>query len=397
MKSIYWLRSDLRTQDNAALLKCLEMSPEAVVVFAETRSSLKTGTLRRRFVDQALQDLRPKLEALGLTFLRTEKSFLEFISELKDPSRCTTLFFTKEFAWDERMEERSVIEFCQEQDVQIFTFDQATLIAEVNLPFALKDLPFFFTDFRKKVESNLYVCPLLPPPPDCTNTTPLKERGLVGGEGPGLARLTHYLWETDAIQTYKETRNGMIRFDDSTKLSPWLSTGCVSPRTVYDELKRYEAEVTANDSTYWLLFELLWRDYFKFFSRKYGSKLFRPSGLRLGSSPNGHDILSFESWCEGKTRDPFVNANMKELNRTGWMSNRGRQNVASYLIHDLGIDWTWGADYFERKLIDYDPDSNWGNWLYHSGRGSDPRARKFNTSFQAETYDPLGEYQRRWV
>ena len=87
---------------------------------------------------------------------------------------------------------------------------------------------------------------------------------------------------------------------------------------------------------------------------------------------------------------------MNELNSTGWMSNRGRQNVASYLIHDLGLNWTWGASYFEKKLIDYDPDVNWGNWLYLSGRGSDPRARKFNTQKQAMTYDPNGEYQKRW-
>jgi deoxyribodipyrimidine photo-lyase len=87
---------------------------------------------------------------------------------------------------------------------------------------------------------------------------------------------------------------------------------------------------------------------------------------------------------------------MNELNQTGWMSNRGRQNVASYLIHDLGVNWTWGAAYFEEMLIDYDPDSNWGNWLYLSGRGSDPRARKFNTALQAETYDPDFRYRTLW-
>jgi deoxyribodipyrimidine photo-lyase len=79
------------------------------------------------------------------------------------------------------------------------------------------------------------------------------------------------------------------------------------------------------------------------------------------------------------------------------MSNRGRQNVASFLMHDLKLPWTWGARYFEEKLIDYDPDLNWGNWLYFSGYGSDPRSRKFNIKSQAETYDPAGEYRRKWL
>lgn len=215
-------------------------------------------------------------------------------------------------------------------------------------------------------------------------------------ENKGSARLNHYLWKTHAIQNYKETRNGMIRFDDSSKLSPWLNVGNLSPRTVYFELKRYEAQVCENESTYWLLFELLWRDYFKFFSLKFGQKIFLTSGLSLGVSPNQKDLATFHSWCEGKTPDAFINANMNELNQTGWMSNRGRQNVASYLIHDLGLNWTWGAEYFEKKLFDYDPDLNWGNWLYLSGRGSDPRARKFNTLKQAETYDPQGKYRQIW-
>ena len=87
---------------------------------------------------------------------------------------------------------------------------------------------------------------------------------------------------------------------------------------------------------------------------------------------------------------------MKELLATGFMSNRGRQNVASFLIHNLNLPWTWGAAFFEEQLIDYDPDINWGNWLYLSGKGTDPRARVFNIKKQANDYDHLGEYQKKW-
>ena len=106
----------------------------------------------------------------------------------------------------------------------------------------------------------------------------------------------------------------------------------------------------------------------------------------------------FLEWTEGRTHSDFVNANMKELNQTGFMSNRGRQNVASYLIHNLGIDWRMGAGYFEQHLIDYDPASNWGNWAYIAGVGNDPRPfRKFNLEKQAQNYDGEGLYRSLWL
>jgi deoxyribodipyrimidine photo-lyase len=88
---------------------------------------------------------------------------------------------------------------------------------------------------------------------------------------------------------------------------------------------------------------------------------------------------------------------MLELAQTGFMSNRGRQNVASYLVHDLNIDWRWGAAYFESQLIDNDFTSNWGNWMYVAGVGNDPRFRKFNTKLQADRYDAENQYRKMWL
>ena len=102
-------------------------------------------------------------------------------------------------------------------------------------------------------------------------------------------------------------------------------------------------------------------------------------------------------WAEGETYEPFVNANMLELKHTGWMSNRGRQNVASYFAKNLLLDWRMGAAYFEALLLDYDVHSNYGNWMYVAGVGNDPRDRKFNVQFQAERYDPKGAFQKLWL
>lgn len=105
----------------------------------------------------------------------------------------------------------------------------------------------------------------------------------------------------------------------------------------------------------------------------------------------------FERWAEGRTDEEFVNANMKELLQTGFMSNRGRQNVASYLVHDMGIDWRMGASFFEHYLLDHDPASNYGNWIYVSGVGNDPREnRKFNIKKQQSMYDGEGRFVKRW-
>jgi deoxyribodipyrimidine photo-lyase len=394
MNGIYWVRSDLRLFDNDALSACLtagDSDPrrEIIFVFPQTKSLGRAGPLRLKFIEECRSEYRRELLSQGFKVLTTDQLFSEFIASDQSHLSIDRLYFNREYAWEERQEEFQVERFCREHQIEIHGFDAGTLIARNDLPFSLDDMPFVFTDYRKKVEANLRIKSSVLGPHFGGKGTNL--------ENKGLARLRHYLWGSDAVRTYKQTRNGMVRYDDSSKLSPWLNTGVLSARTVYQELKKYEAEVCKNDSTYWLFFELLWRDYFKFFSLKFGPRIFLAEGLRPGTSPNRKDSEVFQAWCEGRTADEFVNANMNELNETGWMSNRGRQNVASYLIHDLGVNWTWGAGYFERMLIDYDPDLNWGNWLYLSGRGSDPRARRFDTTAQAKMYDPDFSYRKLWA
>ena len=177
-----------------------------------------------------------------------------------------------------------------------------------------------------------------------------------------------------------------------------MAHGCISPRSIYHELKRYERERKKNVSTYWLVFELIWRDYFRFVCLKYGRKVFYRGGIKDLDREYSNDLELFEKWKNGETGQSFVDANMKELKLTGFMSNRGRQNVASFLVKDLNIDWRWGAAWFEHMLTDYDVCSNWGNWMYVAGVGNDPREnRYFNVPNQAEKYDPKGEFVQHWL
>jgi len=178
-----------------------------------------------------------------------------------------------------------------------------------------------------------------------------------------------------------------------------LALGCLSPKKIYHEIKRYEEQFGANDSTYWLVFELMWRDYFRLVMEKHPKNFFMQNGIQNNVKWNlKHSVLDLENWKNGKTQNDFVNANMLELKYTGFMSNRGRQNVASYLIHDLKLDWRLGAAYFEEMLIDYDVSSNWCNWAYIAGVGNDPRnGRAFNLDKQVKTYDPESKYRKLWL
>jgi len=222
-----------------------------------------------------------------------------------------------------------------------------------------------------------------------------------GGETTALNRLKYYTHDTGLVRTYLDTRNGMLGGDYSTKLSAWLSHGCISPRRVYWEIERFKAQHDMNGqeqkSCYWVVFELTWRDYFKFLFIRQGNALFWHNGLLEENQVKWtDDDVMFEAWKNGVTGWPLVDANMRELNHTGFMSNRGRQNVASYLCLDLNIDWRRGADYFERMLIDHDVCSNYGNWVGAAGC-TGGRINRFNIAKQSKQYDPDGEYIRAWV
>jgi len=297
-----------------------------------------------------------------------------------------------------------------------------------DLPFRkdLRDLPDTFTPFKDRVERTCQVRVPLPRPQkgalplsDAAREAasedaptwadlPYDERvqepaedsrsafKLQGGESAAQRRLKHYLWDSNCVAKYFDTRNRMLGEDYSTKLAAHLAHGCISPRRIYHEIKRYEKERTANKSTYWVLFELTWRDFYRFFTVKHGNRVFHSGGTVGARSSWSQDPEALKRWKEGRTGWPLVDANMRELAATGFMSNRGRQNVASFLALDLGLDWRAGADHFESFLVDYDVSSNWGNWVAAAGL-TGGRVNKFNVTKQGFDYDAEGEYARTWI
>ena len=394
-KVIHWFRNDQRTTDHEVIsiyqtcksMRCFYILDEKYDQLHPLGFPL-IDDKRKSFLDESIQELKKNLLNLGikLTVIKDINNIHDL--EILDDEILTyqKLYGTEEL----KLEQTIVTEFKEH-----ISFDNFTLTDATNLPFQLEKTPEVFTSFRKKIEKyGSFQKPItLPEIP--LESKPYQARG---GEKSALNRLKYYFYEKQFLSRYKETRNGMLGTDFSSRFSPWLANGNISARTIYYFIKDYEKQFGSNSSTYWLIFELLWRDFFQFQLRKHGSLFFKKSGINGKAITYRNNKNLFWNWVNGETGDDLVDANMIELRTTGWMSNRGRQNVASYLIHDLHINWRWGAAWMESQLIDYDPASNWGNWMYIAGVGNDPRPfRKFNTQGQAERYDPLKNYRKKWL
>jgi deoxyribodipyrimidine photo-lyase len=422
---LIWFRNNLRTKDNASLEKAVENCNKIIAVYCfdpklfkiEKFGFQKTAKFRAQFLIETITDLKENLANLNVTLLTYFESPENKIHEICDAFSIDAIYTQKEWTKEEIITNNLIKDTLSEtidfiEDYDQFLYHPETVSKNFN------NIPDVFTQFRKKLEKYITIqeevsiskLPVSNTTENNTKIPTLLELGFndfevqpntafpfLGGENEALKRLNYYLFESKKVGFYKKTRNGLVGIDYSTKFSPWLANGSLSAKSIYWEIKRYEAEFGANDSTYWVIFELIWRDYFKYISLKYDSKIFKIGGILDKEYHWNTDSEIIETWINGETKDDFVNANMIELKETGWMSNRGRQNVASYFSKELLLDWRIGAAYFESMLIDYDVHSNYGNWMYVAGVGNDPRDRKFNTQLQAERYDANHKFRKIWL
>lgn len=425
--ALVWFKTDLRIEDNETLLKAISQSEKIIPIYCFDEAHFettpygfkKTGPFRAQFLLESLQDLDVNLRKLGsglrIVFGKPEIEIPKLVLEYK----AQKVFSKREVAIEEIQTEKEVRSELFKLRCELETFSTSTLYHAEDLPFSIKDIPDVFTNFRKKTEKdseirNSFYAPSKINSPEISplelptlealglTKTAIDSRAVLqfnGGESEAIQRLKHYFFETQYLSSYKETRNGMVGANYSSKFSAWLALGCISPRFIYAEIKKYEKQFGANDSTYWLVFELLWRDFFRFMFKKYQTKFFLYEGIKtekVNSKSLNEKLLS--QWINGTTPSDFINANMLELQQTGFMSNRGRQNVASYFCNEMNMDWRIGAAYFEEQLIDYDVCSNWGNWAYLAGVGNDPRGhRYFNIEKQANDYDKNKSYRKLWL
>lgn len=430
--AIALFRNDLRLHDNPMLNAairsgCTHLLPMFIYDSQFYSENAKTWNFKftrlqvhkKTFLLEALSDLKSNLKKLGSDLVVLQGDPIAVLKSIIPPESQVEIWMGKEFTFEEQVLERD-LSSC----FKVHLIDSAATIVEPKE--WIRSLPDVYTEFRimvekKKKNGDLIVTnwvrmeDKIPPLPNYViseadwlnlkhsspNVKDIRSAfPFSGGETSGLQRLMDYI-RSGGLKTYKQTRNGLLGTEYSTKFSPWLAIGCISPKRILAELESCDSSF--DEGAYWVWFELLWRDYFKLISLKYKTKIFLEYGLTSSNRFSeikwrpDPDELKFKAWSQGKTGIPFVDANMRELMATGFISNRGRQNVASFLVKDLEIDWRKGAEWFESLLIDHDPSVNYGNWLYISGFGNDPRSsRYFNMIKQAKDYDPGCEYVLSW-
>ncbi len=407
MTTLYLLTDDLRVDDNPAL-KLAAKDERLAIVYCVDDKAFKTdrfgcrgmGQHRWRFLRESLQDLNQDLADLGQVLHLLEGDTLTVATHLLRSGNFSRVVRTRghdhrtNFWWN-----KLVARFV---DIEFIEVDGSTLFAQEQIQF--ETFPDSFSKFRKQIADQLFrdyvsAPSSLPGSIELDSrliTAPASDALPRGGSLAGKEHLERY-FSTQAASSYKETRNALHGENYSTGFSTYLANGSLSPIQVVQHLSKYEREFGENESTQWILFELLWREFFRWYGLHHDDLLFEFAGINRQRPLTSFYRERFIKWTEGRTPWPLVNAAMNELKETGLLSNRARQIVASCLVNELEVDWRCGASYFAEQLIDYDACSNWGNWQYIAGVGADPRGgRHFNIEKQTELFDLDGSYRNRW-
>ncbi|HKK74997.1 MAG TPA: DASH family cryptochrome [Saprospiraceae bacterium] len=429
-RAIVWFRQDLRLSDNEALSDALAQAFEVIPVYVfDTRvfrgsteyGFAKTGPYRASFILESVKNLQRSLRKLGSDLIirigRPEEEIFSIAQQVKSNWVFCNRERTPEEVFVQDQLERKLWSIGQE-----LRFSRGKMLYHTgDLPFPIQHTPDTFSQFKKEVERYVSVREPLPAPQRSfniisTDVDPgimpdLKDFGhesvqidrradyrFKGGEKEALKRLKEYFENEKAVLNYKDTKDELSGTDFTSKLSPYLAQGCISPKQFYAALKEFEARHGESKSSEDLFHQLMYRDFLRFMVKKYGNIVFDKGGITERPLDNlSDDARRFEKWANGKTGVPMIDAGMNEFRQTGYISNRIRQNLASYLVHELEVNWQWGASFFESLLIDYDVCSNWMNWNAIAGLTQDPKDETIlNPSAQATRYDPRSEYIEKW-
>ncbi len=412
--SVWWIRRDLRLSDNQALTEALSSSQSVIPVFVldpKLINSPNSSPKRLAFLYKGLIELDGDLRRRGSKLVIRRGEPLEALSRLVREGGAEGIFAEEDFS-----------PYARKRDSQVASQFSLKLIGGscVSHPESLlkKDgKPYkVFTPFMRawKAQYKIQADQLTPPPefistPIDVEGDRLPEQGVSDvnlgyepGERTANQRLKEFInSETGGIYTYAETRN-LLGLSGTAQISPYLRFGMLSARQCIRAAE--EAIESASDgqgrkSAETWLNELIWREFYIAILYHFPYVLQHSFREDLRALPWRNDPEEFSAWCEGRTGYPVVDAAMRQLTETGWMHNRGRMIVASFLVKDLVIDWRWGERFFMNQLVDGDPAANNGGWQWTAGTGTDaaPYFRVFNPVLQSKKFDPDGSYIKRWI
>ncbi|KAA6440492.1 cryptochrome DASH [Dyadobacter flavalbus] len=391
---IYWFRNDLRLQDNEALCSAVESAKEIVPVyvfdprqFENTRFGFRrTGALRAQFLIDSVTDLRNNLQKKGGNLLVRIGDPEKIVSQLAEDYNAEYVYTSKEIAPQETNVESQLSKNLKLINIDIKLFWMDTLVHAVDLPFPISKLPADYAGFVSQIKDNLRVTEpfpeigkiTLPAQYDAGFIPTVSGLGINENEIPVSDDQSKISFggETAALKVFDEFIKDYILNDKNpgtndsitdSRISDWLSVGSISARYIYHHIKSAQADSLKIEAT---INNLLTRDYFHWTLLRYGPRLFKPSGIKHDFSKqwaNDNDL--YEKWINGQTDDEQVNAIMKKLISEGYLTLSEREHAASYLVNNWGVNWTWGAMYFESHLMDYEVSVNWGRWNNVAGVG----------------------------
>jgi deoxyribodipyrimidine photo-lyase len=379
---LIWFRNDLRIQDNEMLSRANERGEALVPVYCfdpryykKTKFGIrKTGINRARFINESVQKLQDYFKSKKGNLIIKYGHPEDIIPNLVGQYQINEVYHHREVAQEETDISSSVEDALWRMKINLRHFIGHTLHHKEDFPFPVKDIPDSFSIFRKQAERESFIRECFPnvesfsfPELEESVLPTMEELGFDpeeieqpksslfnGGEEEGQKQLALYI------------KKGLT--DASVILSPWLSLGCLSMHSVYFSLVESSLPKRMKES---ILQGLLWKDYYRFMFKKYGNLFFQEKGYTGNDPIVGKDHhTSFEIWKNAGTPNAKINTIMTQLNKTGYIDFDSREEAASYLVHHLQVNWLLGAAYFEEKLIDYNPSSNYGNWAHIAGVGS---------------------------
>ena len=397
---LFIFRRDLRINDNMALhhathecenvYTCFIFTPEQVGPTNQYRSDNAI-----QFMIESLEDLAADIHSAGgelHTFYGKNKGI---VSELIEVLQIDAVYFNRDYTPYAILRDDEISKVCSKQKIQCsmyqdyYLYEPGTVLNKSGQVYK-KFTPFYDTVLPMSVEPSVstkkstlrsrkskIIFSQIPLSGARRLLVKTNDQVLVhGGRTEGLKRLAKV---KELSKTYAETRN--IFATNTSLLSSYIKFGCVSVREVY---AKFTGELRR---------QLIWREFYAHVLFKYPE--LNPKNTLKWKNNTRH----FDLWCQGKTGFPLVDAAMRQMNATGWMHNRGRLVVSSFLVKGLLIDWKWGEKYFAKRLIDYDVANNNGNWQWIAGTGVDhmPYFRVFSPWIQSDKYDEDAEYIKKWV
>ncbi|WP_316817820.1 DASH family cryptochrome [Pedobacter nyackensis] len=403
-KILVWFRNDLRLHDNEMLVEAIAKSDSILPVyffdpryFENTKfGTAKTGIFRARFLRESVAALRTVFQKMGGDILLVHGKPEDHIKELVEQFDIAEVYHHREVGPEETLISGHVEDLLWTLKINLRHFIGHTLYNKEDLPFPIKDIPDVFAQFKKKTERDAIVKSCFDSPQsivfvehDSWGVIPsLDELGFSlngndpdasyaeGGEEAGLEHLRLLLSEGSDIYLKTNHKSSIDKPGFASRLSAWLALGCLSPRKVYWQVKEAESKFGSNSNFNQIILGLLWRDYYRFMFKKHGVTFFQEENLEQA-------ILTalelkgtgLEDWKSGNTGNAVVDKYMFDLNATGFIPHAGRLLVATFLVHILRVHWSCGAAYFEEKLVDYAPASNWGNWASVAGVSKDVKSK----------------------